>query len=208
MKESPMTANQLLDAGRLTEAIAKLSDDIKLNPGDLRSRVFLFELLCFSGDLVRAQKQLDVITGSEADAEVAVARYRNVLAAEALRRDVFSGKSLPHISDPRPAYADLHIAALKEVNEGKPDAALALLEQAAALQNPLGGSVRSSKESIPGCRWNPFDHYRWLRRNTFGICAGHPRGCNSTRAWLVKHIFLSYMPALICIPMITFDWDD
>ena len=139
--EYSMTANQLLDAGRLTEAIAKLSDDIKLNPGDLRSRVFLFELLCFSGDLVRAQKQLDVITGSEADAEVAVARYRNVLAAEAVRRDVFSGKSLPHISDPRPAYADLHIAALKEVNEGKPDAALALLEQAAALQNPLGGSV-------------------------------------------------------------------
>src|SRR2546422_7435482 len=102
MKESPMTANQLLDAGRLTEAIAKLSDDIKVNPGDLRSRVFLFELLCFSGDLVRAEKQLDAIAGHEASSEVAVARYHNLLGAEAVRRDVFSGKSLPHIPDPRP----------------------------------------------------------------------------------------------------------
>jgi type VI secretion system protein ImpE len=136
-----MNANQLLDAGRLTEAIAKLGEDIKVSPGDLRSRVFLFELLCFSGDLARAEKQLDVITGHEASSEVAVARYRSLLAAEAVRRDVFSGKSLPHIPDPRPEYADLHIRALKEINEGKPDRALALLEQAAESMKPLPGSA-------------------------------------------------------------------
>jgi type VI secretion system protein ImpE len=145
-----MTANQLLDAGRLADAISKLSDDIRTNPTDLRARVFLFELLCFSGDLARAQKQLDAVTANEVKAEIAVARYRNLLAAEAARRDVFSGKSQPQIVGPRPEYIDLHIQAAKEIHEGKPDAALLSLERAADLRKPVSGRANGE----------PFDDFR------------------------------------------------
>src|SRR5262245_28118171 len=128
-----MTAKELYQAGRLTEAIAKITEDIKANPADERARVFLFELLCFSGDLTRAQKQLDSITASEVDAEIAVARYRSLLAAEAVRRDVFAGKSRPRIPEPLPPYAALHLDALKHVSEANTKDAIALLEEAQAL---------------------------------------------------------------------------
>src|SRR6185295_16560353 len=109
-----MTAKECYQAGRLKEAIEKTTEDIKADPADQRARVFLFELLCFSGDLTRAQKQLDAITASEVDAEIAVARYHNLLAAEAVRRDVFSGKVPPRIQEPVPEYAASYIDAVKQ----------------------------------------------------------------------------------------------
>src|SRR6185503_3955456 len=66
---------------------------------------------------------------------------QKLLSAEAVRREVFAGKSLPKIPDPRPEYADLHIQALKEINDGRPDAAFALLDEAASAVAPLVGSA-------------------------------------------------------------------
>lgn len=136
-----MTANELFQAGRLTEAIAKVGEEIKISPGDQRARIFLFELLCFSGDLVRAGKQLDAITGDEVDAEITVARYRNLLAAEQVRREVFSGKARPKITEPVPVYSAAHVQALKLVLDGNPALAVPLLEEAQQLREPVRGRV-------------------------------------------------------------------
>src|SRR5581483_8846208 len=103
-----MTAKEFLDAGKLDEAVAKLGQDVRANPGDQRARVFLFELLCFTGDLARAQKQLDVVAADDVDAELAVARYRNLLTAETIRRDVLSGRAKPRIVGTNPPYINLH----------------------------------------------------------------------------------------------------
>jgi type VI secretion system protein ImpE len=46
-----MSAKELLEAGNLSGAIEQLTQDVKSNPRDLKSRIFLFELLCFAGDL-------------------------------------------------------------------------------------------------------------------------------------------------------------
>src|SRR5262249_39624566 len=108
-----MTANEFFKAGRLTEAGAAAGEDVKRKPGDQRARVFLFELLCFSGDLARAQKQLDAVAANDIEVEVSIARYRNLLAAEANRRKVMTGRARPHIPGQVPAYVEAHLEAAK-----------------------------------------------------------------------------------------------
>ena len=82
-------AKELLDHGQLADAVDAQTQAVKASPTDVQSRLFLFELLCFAGDLGRAEKQLDVIAHQSADMEVGVAVIREVLAAESKRRAVF-----------------------------------------------------------------------------------------------------------------------
>jgi type VI secretion system protein ImpE len=124
-----MTAKESYQAGRLTEAIAKTTEDLKGDPGDPQARVFLFELLCFSGDLLRAQKQLDVLS-SDVDQDIAIAPYRSLLAAEVVRRDVLAGKVRPRFPESEPPYANNHIEALNLIADGSSEAAVAMLEEA------------------------------------------------------------------------------
>ena len=42
-------ANQLFQAGRLNEAVQALNAEVRNHPEDSKRRIFLFELLCFSG---------------------------------------------------------------------------------------------------------------------------------------------------------------
>jgi type VI secretion system protein ImpE len=90
-----MNATELYKSGKLDEAIAALVDSVRRNPTDSRSRTFLFELLCFAGELDRAEKHLDVLASSGREAEVGALVYRSALHAERLRRGVFSANGMP-----------------------------------------------------------------------------------------------------------------
>src|SRR5438128_2688391 len=95
-------ARTLFDAGRLGDAVAELTESLRLRPADTGLRTFLFELLCFQGDLDRAEKQLGVLVHQSGDARIALAVqvYGQLLAAERLRRDVFHGQALPKFVTP------------------------------------------------------------------------------------------------------------
>ena len=54
-------SNQLFQAGKLNEAVQALNAEVRNHPEDSKRRIFLFELLCFSGEYDRAEKQLDVL---------------------------------------------------------------------------------------------------------------------------------------------------
>src|ERR1700684_700460 len=56
---------------------------------DAAQRTFLFELLCFSGDYGRAEKQLSVLAQGNADRELGAVLYYAALHAEKTRRGVF-----------------------------------------------------------------------------------------------------------------------
>lgn len=93
---APLNAEELYRAGRLKEAIASLNSHLRDNPGDSRSRTFLFELLCFAGDYPRAGKQLDVLEqqGNQASV-IATLVYRAALNAEKIRQQMFETKTYP-----------------------------------------------------------------------------------------------------------------
>lgn len=91
-----MDAQQLLKAGKLSEAIPALNHHLRDNPADLKSRTFLFELLCFSGDYERADKQLNIIEQEgNRDSMLATLLYKAALHAEKLRQEMFENKTYP-----------------------------------------------------------------------------------------------------------------
>src|SRR5262245_39051146 len=129
-----MTPKELLDAGRLDEAVHELTQQVKAKPTDTPLRVFLFELICFQGDFDRATKQLDVIAnqGSGIDSQLAVQVYRDLIAAEATRRQVFHDAALPKFLLSPPPYADQYVMLVKKLSQSAGDA-LAILAEAEEL---------------------------------------------------------------------------
>jgi type VI secretion system protein ImpE len=107
-----MTAQELYRAGRLNEAIQALGAELRNDPANVRKRTFLFELLCFSGEYDRAEKQLAVLGQSGPDAATGCLLYRAALAAERSRCDLFDKKDYPGL----PAGA----GAIRGTLNGKP----------------------------------------------------------------------------------------
>ena len=90
-----MTPQQLLQAGKLDEAIAAVSAEVRDNPQDVKRRTFLFELLCFSGDFSRAEKHLDLAAQGSQSAEMGALLYHAALHAERTRHEMFGKKEYP-----------------------------------------------------------------------------------------------------------------
>ena len=85
-----MTAKELFQAGKLTEAVQALGAELRDNPTDAKRRTFLFELLCFAGDFDRAEKHLGMLSQGGPSSEMGALLYRGVLAAERARQETFA----------------------------------------------------------------------------------------------------------------------
>lgn len=90
-----MTAKQLFDAGKVSEAITELTKYVRDHPADAKQRTFLFELLCFAGEFTRARKQLGVLARQNADAEMGAVLLYSALHAEENRHELFQTESFP-----------------------------------------------------------------------------------------------------------------
>lgn len=106
-----MSAEALLRAGQLAQAIKVLSAEVRDNPTDARRRTFLFELLCFAGEYQRADRQLEVLAQAGPAQETGVLVYRSALFSERQRQDRFDKGQYPKVfpggSDPaRPGRAN------------------------------------------------------------------------------------------------------
>ncbi|MBV8895349.1 MAG: virulence protein SciE type [Acidobacteriaceae bacterium] len=87
-----MTAQELFKDGKLTAAIQALGSQLRDRPADIKSRTFLFELLCFAGDYTRAEKHLSILAETNADAGVGALVYRSAISAEKKRQLFFENK--------------------------------------------------------------------------------------------------------------------
>jgi type VI secretion system protein ImpE len=90
-----MRARTLFQAGKLDEAIESLGVELRSDPTDTQRRTFLFELLCFAGEIDRAEKQLDVLAQGGQQAGMGALLYRSALHAERTRREMFRTASVP-----------------------------------------------------------------------------------------------------------------
>ena len=142
------TSRELFDSGRLNDAIAAVSAELRDNPTDVHRRTFLFEMLCFAGNWERADKQLDLLAGQDKDKRLGALLYRAALSADRTRHEMFeknaatvdaaasgggtwNGKAFQSIED-----ADPRIGARLEVLAGEnymwiPLAHIALIEMPA-----------------------------------------------------------------------------
>jgi type VI secretion system protein ImpE len=102
-----MTARELYQAGKLAEAVQALNIELRDNPGDIKRRTFLFELLCFAGNFDRADKQLEILAQESKDAQLGALVYRAALHAERIRCDLFQKREYPRVAA-NGAAADLN----------------------------------------------------------------------------------------------------
>jgi len=94
-----MTPQELYREGKLREAIQTLGDEIRSNPLDAKRRTFLFELMLFSGEYDRAEKQLDFLSGATPESSAGTMLYRSALHAERTRQQMFLNRQTPVVKD-------------------------------------------------------------------------------------------------------------
>jgi type VI secretion system protein ImpE len=154
--EKAMTrAKELLDAADLQGAIDCVTREVKASPLDMQRRTLLFELLCFAGELDRAERQLEVIGSQSAQSEIGVQVYRNNIEAERRRKKLFSDGLEPHFLIPPPAYVDELMNAANRAREGHTKEARASLDRAEEESPALRGSF-NNREFQHLRDWNDF----------------------------------------------------
>lgn len=95
-----MTPLDLFKAGKLSEAMSALSEELRRDPTNVKNRTFLFELLCFSGEYDRAEKHLDILAQSGPQSEMGAVLYRGLLNATRTREDVCLKEQIPQPAAP------------------------------------------------------------------------------------------------------------
>jgi type VI secretion system protein ImpE len=86
---------ELFRSGKVREAIQALNAHLRERPGHTAQRTFLFELLCFAGEYIRAEKQLAVLAGSGIEGETGAIVYYAALHAEKNRHALFEKQDFP-----------------------------------------------------------------------------------------------------------------
>jgi len=114
-----MLAEQHLHEGRPEEALAELQAQIRKEPSNARLRIFLFQLLAILGQWERALNQLNVLSDMDPASQTMVQAYREVLQCEALRVQVFAGRSTPLFLGQPDAWVAPLLESLRLLNAGE-----------------------------------------------------------------------------------------
>jgi type VI secretion system protein ImpE len=174
------TAEELFDAGRLADAIRAQTEVVRTKPSEREARFLLFSLLCFAGDLERAEKQLEALgVGGSPAVEMQTLLYRSLLASEAHRREIWAGRARPMLSPDAPPSLGLRVDALACAAKGDAAGADRLLAEASAAAVAVAGTLngepfeqlRDSDDAIASvlevfaqghCLWLSLEHVRRL----------------------------------------------
>jgi type VI secretion system protein ImpE len=136
-----MSALEQFQAGQLTEAIVAQTEQVKKRPTDADARFELFVLLCFAGDLERAEKQLDVLGKGQRELELGSVVFRNLLSSELERRRVHAGERRPVLPPGCPSYVAKRVDALHQLVRGDDAAAAGSIEEAIRATSPTPGRI-------------------------------------------------------------------
>jgi type VI secretion system protein ImpE len=126
------TPEQLLAAGDPAGALSALQKQVRANAGDVKLRIFLFQLLALLGQWQRALDQLKVCGDMDAATLAMTNTYLPAVQCETVREAVFAGRATPHVFGPPAAWVAHLAQALLFDAQGHPEQAAA--ERALALE--------------------------------------------------------------------------
>jgi type VI secretion system protein ImpE len=145
-----MTAQELFSSGDLTGALAAAVEEVKQKPADLGRRVFLAELLCFTGNVDRADVHLDALAEQDPQTQYNVSVFRQLVRAEQARQQCFAEGRVPEFLGPVLPRMQAHLEAAMLLREGRTAEAAASLQQAESLRPSPTGTLDGQ----------PFDEFR------------------------------------------------
>jgi type VI secretion system protein ImpE len=144
------TASDLLRDGKLADALAAANAVVRKAPTDLGARIFLAELLVFSGNLERADVLLDAASTIDPSTAVVVAEFRQLIRADMARRQLFRDGRVPELLSDATEVQRLQLAAL---------VALRANDMAEAAKNAT--AAEEARPRAPGLHNDaPFDDFR------------------------------------------------
>lgn len=132
----------------LSDELGELQKQIRADASNGKLRVHLFQLLCVMGDWKRALAQLQVCAQLDAKALPMAQTYREAIACEMFRAEVFAGRRTPQVMGTPPAWIGLMIEALRCDGAGKVAAAADLRAQAMDAAQPAPCTVNGT-----ACEW-------------------------------------------------------
>lgn len=130
-----------LKAGELDEAIALMNAEVRQNPTDTNRRAMLVELLCFAGNLERADAVLDSINAVDPGAAVGVAMIRQLVRAEQARQQFYTEGRLPDFVKRPSGAMELELRAAVALREGSSHEVAALLAESESIRPRASGTA-------------------------------------------------------------------
>lgn len=147
-----MNASDLYKAGKLSEAVDAQLKEVKASPADHAKRLFLFELLVFSGDLERAKKQIENVNYGQMEIDAAVLAYRKLIDSEQARRQLFQDGVAPRFFGEQPEHVHMRLEAVNCFRENRPDGAGQFLAQANGAAPAVKGQLNDKPfDSLRDC---------------------------------------------------------
>jgi type VI secretion system protein ImpE len=134
-------AAELIRQGRAREALEALQAEVRADASNAKHRVFLFQLLCVLGQWERALQQLDVAGQLDPANLLMCQMYRQALACEAVRREVFAGQRSPMVMGEPEEWVALLLQAALLSGQGKHEQAAPLRERAFEAAPAVAGTI-------------------------------------------------------------------
>ncbi|WP_172327973.1 type VI secretion system accessory protein TagJ [Mangrovicoccus sp. HB161399] len=136
-------AETLVRNGDLAAGLAALQDAVRADPSNPKLRIFLFQLLCLTGDWSRAVAQAKMSAQLDPAALPMAQAYREAIICEVFREKVFAGEKQPLVfGEPQDWIAQM-VEALRLLAAGDAAAAADLraraFEAAPASRGTLNG---------------------------------------------------------------------
>lgn len=134
-------ARQLVAQGRPAEALARVQADVRGDPSNAKHRVFLFQLLCLSGQWERAMTQLNVLADIDPGATLLVRAGAAAIQCEVFRAGVFKGERDPVVFGEPADWVGWLVHANRLLAAGEPAAADELRDRALAAAPAVAGTI-------------------------------------------------------------------
>ena len=121
-----MDSRAALQRGDVRLALDLLKADVRRAPRDARLRIYLFQLLCITGEWDRALNQLAVVGELDSSTNDMVQTYGAAIRCEVLRGKVFAGQRTPTVLGEPGDWLPLLIEALRISGTAEKDRVAAL----------------------------------------------------------------------------------
>jgi len=140
-----MNIQALLNNGFLSEAVNVLQDYLKQYPRDIEKRDLFQTLLCISGNLERADQQLELIAELDPETQIFVHTQRQLLRAEKSRHECFYEGRLPEFPCGITESLKFHLDALNTWRNQDNAETPGLLSNAEAARPVIQGKFNNKK---------------------------------------------------------------
>jgi type VI secretion system protein ImpE len=135
-----MSASELFREGRIDEAIGEAQAAVRSRPNDEGARYLLAELLCFTGALEKADKQLDALRDLDPKSMMTVSMFRQLIRSEQAREQFYQDGRVPEFIDKPSPVLELCLKASLLIRDGDHAEAAGVLAEAESQRTPARGT--------------------------------------------------------------------